>query len=213
MKSFLVIGVGAFGRHLVQYLSRHNCEILVADKDEKKLQGLLQCATSAKIADCTDPDVLTSFDVPGFDACFVCVDSDFLAQLEIICLLKDLGAKKVYGCADHDLQARLLERNGADVVIYPEKDMARRIALNVSSENIFDSYKLAKDFYVCEIAVRPEWIGKTLKELDFRARYSLNVLARKENGAVLDQLPDDVFEKDVHILVMGKEDAIRKVTS
>ncbi len=112
MKSFLVIGVGSFGYHLVKYLHEQNCETLVVDKDEKKLESVLSCATSAKIADCTNPDVLATFDVEGFDACFVCVDSDFVAALEITCLLKDLGAKLIYSCADHDIQAKLLSRNG-----------------------------------------------------------------------------------------------------
>ena len=185
MKTFLVIGVGSYGYHLIRSLSEQRCEILVADRDEKRLEQVLPWATSAKIADCTNADVLASFDVDSFDACFVCVDSDFVAALEITCLLKDLGAKMIYSCADHDLQARLLSRNGADAIIYPEKDMARRMALNVSSENIFDSFELAEDFYIFEIAVQKEWIGKTLKELNFRARFSLNVLAGKENGRVI----------------------------
>ena len=98
MKSFIIIGVGSFGYHLIRYFKEQNCETLVIDKEEKKLENILSYATSAKIADCTNPDVLKSFDVDSFDACFVCVDSDFVAALEITCLLKDLGAKNIFSC-------------------------------------------------------------------------------------------------------------------
>ena len=124
MKTFLIIGVGSFGFHLIQSLSKLDCETLVVDKNEEKLEKVLPFCTSAKIADCTKPEVLASFDVESFDACFVCVDSDFVAALEITCLLSDLKAKQIYSCADHDIQARLLSRNGANVIVYPEKDIA-----------------------------------------------------------------------------------------
>ncbi len=212
MKSFLVIGVGSFGYHLIQYLSEQGCEVLVCDKCEERLEPILSLATSAKIADCTNPEVLASFEVESFDACFVCVDSDFVAALEITCLLNDLGAKMIYSCADHDLQAKLLSRNGADAIIYPEKDIARRVAVNVSSESIFDSFELADDFYVFEIEVRPEWHGKTLKELDFRAKYALNVLAYKDAGKVFPiHSPDYIFRRDNHILVMGTKEQVSRV--
>ena len=213
MKNFLVIGVGSFGYHLVKYLWEQDCETLVVDKDESKLESILSYATSAKIADCTNSDVLASFDVESFDACFVCVDSDFVAALEITCLLKDLGANLIYSCADHDIQARLLSRNGADHIIYPEKDIARRMALNVSKDGLFDSFELSDDYFVFEIAVRPEWSGKNLRELDFRKRYSLNVLAVKENDIVSPiNSPDHVFSENSHILVMGTEESVAKVT-
>lgn len=212
MKSFMVIGVGSFGFHLIRYLSEQNCELLVVDKDETKLEDVLSYATSAKIGDCTNPEVLKTFDVEGFDACFVCVDSDFVAALEITCLLKDMGAKMVYCCADEDIQARLLSRNGADHVLYPEKDIARRIALNVSREDLFDSFELAKDFYVFEISVKKDWVGKTLREMNFRSRFSLSVLAVKDGGTVVPiNSPEYIFRENTHILVMGTKEEVQKV--
>lgn len=213
MKSFLIIGVGSFGYHLIKYLSEQQCETLVVDKCEEKLEKILPYATSAKIADCTNADVLASFDVDSFDAAFVCVDSDFVAALEITCLLNDLGAKKIYSCADHDIQARLLSRNGAHHIIYPEKDIAKRTAINVSNESIFDSFELAEDFFVFEIAVKEEWVGKTLRELNFRAKYSVNVLAGKAFGKVHPiNSPDYIFEWNTHILVMGTREDMKRLT-
>ena len=212
MKSFLVIGVGSFGYHLIRYLTEQKCEILVCDKDEKKLEKILPYATSAKIADCTNADVLSAFDVESFDACFVCVDSDFVAALQITCLLKDLGAKVIYSCADLDIQARLLSRNGANYIIYPEKDIAKRLALNVSSESIFDSFELSEDLFVFEISVKPEWCGKTLRQLDFRNRYHLNIVAGKESGkAFAINSPDYIFRENTHVLVLGTKEDIARV--
>lgn len=212
MKSFIIIGVGSFGYHLIRYFKEQNCETLVIDKDEKRLESILPFATSAKIADCTNVDVLKSFDVESFDACFVCVDSDFVAALEITCLLKDLGAKKIFSCADHDLQAKLLARNGADHIIYPEKDLARRMALNESSDSLFDSFELDENFFVFEIAVRKEWVGKTLKEVDFRRKYALNIVAGKENGKIFPiNSPDYQFCENTHLLVMGAKEDVQKV--
>ncbi len=212
MKSFFIVGAGAFGHHLTRYLSQKKCEILIVDKDEKKLEPLLPYATSARIADCTDPETLKSFDINTFDACFVCVDSDFEAALEITCLLSEMGARKVFSNADRDIQAKLLKRNGADVIIYPEKDIARRIAINESSDSIFDSFELTSDFFVYEISVPKVWIGKTIRELDIRARYSLNVLAEKRGNAVTPiNTPDYIFEADSHILVMGANECINRV--
>ena len=141
------------------------------------------------------------------------MDSDFVAALEITCLLKDFGAKEIFCCADHDIQARLLSRNGADHIIYPERDVAARCAINVSNNHVFDSFELAKDFYIFEIGVKEEWVGHTLRELDFRARYSLSVLASKAFGKVHPvNSPNFLFERGTHILVMGKKEDVNKVS-
>ena len=212
MKSFLIVGAGAFGYHLTKYLSEKECEILLVDINEKHLEPLLPYATSARIADCTDRNALSSFDIPGFDACFVCVDSNFEAALEITCLLKELGAKKVFSNADRDIRARLLKRNGADVIIYPEKDVARRLAVNESSDSIFDSFELTEEYSVYEISVPESWLGKTIRGLNVRAKYSLNILAQKK-GNVVTPIgdPDYIFREDAHLLVLGTAEDIRKV--
>ena len=212
MKTFLIVGAGAFGHHLTKFLSQKECEILLVDKNEKHLEPLLSYATSSRIADCTDPDALASFDVPSFDACFVCVDSDFEAALEITCLLKEMGAKKVFSNADRDIRARLLKRNGADVIIYPERDIAKRIAINESSDSVFDSFELTEEYYVYEILVPRKWEGKTIRELDVRAKYGLNVLAEKDQSRIYPiSDPNYAFKSGGHILVMGSEKEIQKV--
>lgn len=212
MKSFLIIGMGSFGHHLCNSLAKEECEIMVVDDDEENLEDVLSIVTSARIGDCTNKEVLKSFSVDSFDACFVCMGDNFQNSLQITSLLKELGAKKVYSKADEDIQAKFLLRNGADEVIYPEKDVAEEIAISVSSDNVFDVMEISTDFYVMEINPLDEWIGKTILELDFRKRYNLNIMATKVGDEIF-PMPyiDYVFKKTDHLLVLGHIDDIKKI--
>lgn len=213
MKSFLIIGMGHFGQHLCKSLAKTDCEIMIADKNEDLIEEMMVYADSAKIGDCTNIDVLKSFDVPSFDACFVCMGENFQNSLEITSLLKDCGAKKVISKADRDIQEKFLLRNGADAVIYPDKNMAERYAVRESSEHIFDYINLDGDYSIYEIDVIDRWVGKTVKELDFRVKYNLSVLATK-SGHKINPVISGVqrFEKGDHLLVLGTLEDVRKAT-
>ena len=212
MKSFLVIGAGTFGHHICRELARQKCEVMVVDNDAKPLEDLLNVVTSAKIADCANIETLRSFDIPSFDACFVSVGRNFQYSLEITCLLKELGAKKVFAKADEDIQAKFLLRIGADEVIYPEKDCAVRLSIAESSDSIFDCMPLTEDYGIYEIQVPKKWVGKTVVKLDVRRAYNLTVLALK-NGSDLRPLPpvDHVFTETEHLMVLGRDADIRRV--
>ncbi len=213
MKSFLVIGIGTFAHYLVRELSRSKCEIMIADKAPEPMEDLLPYVVSAKVCDCTNPDVLRSFDIPGFDACFVCVDSNFQVCLEITDQLHELGARRIYSKSDRELEAKFLKRSGADFVIYPDRDAAVRIAVRESSDRIFDFVGISGDYSMCEIEPRREWLGKSVVDLGFRSRYNLNLVAAK-NGAKVQPIldPSYVFKEDEHVLVMGSMADIRKIT-
>ncbi len=213
MKSFLVIGMGHFGNHLCKSLAKTNCEIMVADKSEDSLEEVMQYADSVKIGDCTNIEVLKTFDIPSFDACFVCMGDNFQNSLEITSLLKECGAKKVITKADRDIQEKFLLRNGADAVIYPDKNMAERYAIRESSEHIFDYISLDSDYSIYEIDVADRWVGKTVRELNFRVNYNLSVLATK-NGHKVSPVISGVqrFEKGDHLLVLGTLEDVRKAT-
>lgn len=212
MKSFLIIGAGTFGHHLCRELSLQKCEIMVVDRDPKPLEDLLHVVTSAKIADCVNVETLRSFDVPSFDACFVCVGRNFQYSLEITSLLKELGAKKVFSKADEDIQAKFLLRIGADQVIYPEKDSAKRLAIAESSDSIFDCMPLTEDYGIYEITVPKKWVGKTIVKLDVRRAYNLSILALK-NGERLRPMPpvDHPFNEKEHLMVLGRDEDVRRV--
>ena len=212
MKSFLVIGMGSLGKHLCRELTNAGGEVMVADMNEAALKDILQVAVSAKVCDCTNPDVIESFGVEEFDACFVCVGNAFQNCLEITDLLKTYGAKKVYSAADRDIEPKFLLRNGADKVIYPEQDIARRIAGMESSNSIFDCINISDDYAIFEIEPLDKWIGKTIIDLDFRKRYNLNIIAYKIGEDVHPSITADyTFKPQEHLLVLGHKEDVKKV--
>jgi trk system potassium uptake protein TrkA len=213
MKSFLVIGLGHFGQHLVKSLAKFTCEIMIVDKDESRVEEMMGYADSAKIGDCTNIEVLKTFDIPSFDTCFVCMGENFQNSLEITSLLKDCGARKVITKADKDIQEKFLLKNGADAVIYPDKNMAERYAVRESSEHIFDYISLDNDYSIYEIDVAERWVGKTVKELNFRVNYNLSVLATKSNDKIRPVISGEQrFAAGDHLIVLGTLADIRKAT-
>ena len=213
MKSFLVIGMGSFGHHLCRALSQQKrCEVMIVDRDGANLEDMLPYVVSAKVGDCTNPEVLRSFAVESFDACFVCVGDDILGSLQITSLLKELGAKKVFSKADDDIQAKFLLRNGADHIIYPELEAATSLAVSESSDSIFDCIRLSADYSIYELEPLERWLGKSLKELNFRAKYDLTVIAAVKGETIRPNLgPNYVFRAEEHLLVLGRIEDIRKV--
>ena len=211
MKSFLIIGRGSLGHHLCNELSKNGCEIMAADINAETMEDIMPMVVSARVCDCTKIDVLKTLGVEEFDACFVCIEDFFQACLEITDLLKDLGAKKVYSVANRDVEEKFLLRNGADRVIYPERDVASRIAGLESAENIFDCINISTEYSIFEIEPLEKWIGKTVTDLDFRNRYELNIIAVKTDGRVMPIRPDYVFTKEEHLLVLGHKKDVRRV--
>ena len=211
MKSFLIIGMGSLGHHLCNELSKNGCEIMAADINAETMEDIMPMVVSARVCDCTKIDVLKTLGVEEFDACFVCIEDFFQACLEITDLLKDLGAKKVYSVANRDVEEKFLLRNGADRVIYPERDVASRIAGLESTENIFDCINISAEYSIFEIEPIDKWIGKTVSDLDFRNRYELNIIAVKKDGKVLPIRPDYVFTKSEHLLVLGHIKNVRRI--
>ena len=214
MKSFLIIGMGTFGHHMCQALCRYKCEVMIVDVNPDALEDMLPYVTEAKVCDCTNIDALRRLDVASFDACFVCVNQAFQACLEITDQLKELGARRVYSKADRDLEAKFLRRCGADAIIYPERDVAERIAVRESSEHIFDFINLSSGCVICEIVPPREWMGRTISEVGLRSRYNLNLIAARSGDdrhfPVLD--PNYKFKPEEHVLVLGNMDDIHRVT-
>lgn len=213
MKSFLIIGMGSFGHHLCRALAEQKCEVMVVDRVSETLEDVLPLVVSAKVGDCTNEEVLRSFSVESFDACFVCMgDNNVLGSLEITSLLKELGAKKVFSKADDDVQAKFLLRNGADEVIYPELEVAVSLAVSESSDSIFDCIRLTADYSIYELQPLPRWVGKSLKELNFRVKCNLTVIAAIRDGVIRPNLsPDYTFREDEHLLVLGRIEDIHRV--
>ena len=210
MKQFLIVGMDTFGHILCRKLAETKCEIMIADRNPDKLDDLLNVVDSAKCGDCTNEDVLRSYGIPDFDVCFVCVGGHFQESLQISSLLKELGAKKVITKAANEIQAKFLLRNGADQIIYPENDIAERIATRESNDKIFDAVELGGDYAIYELEPHKRWIGHTLKELNFRVKYKLIVVAVKnEHGEILLPHADYKFQAGHHMLVVGRPEDVQ----
>lgn len=212
MKSILMIGMGKFGHHLCINLARLGNEIMVVDEKEEVLEDLLPVVTNAKIGDCTNEEVLKSLGIGNFDLCFVCIGTNFQSSLEITSLVKELGAKYVISKANRDIHAKFLLRNGADEVIYPDRDIAEKLAVRVSANHVFDYIELTDEYSIYEIPMIDGWAGKTIGEVDIRAKYHVNVLGTKKNGK-LDLLPgaNYVLGSDEHIMVLGRKEDVDKI--
>lgn len=212
MKSILIIGMGRFGRHLCQKFTSLNNEVMIVDKDEAAVSAVAADATSAQIADCTDENVLRDLGAHNFDMCFVCIGSDFTSGLLITSMLKDVGAKRVIAKASRDIQAKLLLRNGADEVVYPERESAERLATRMSANNVFDYIELTPEYSIYEIPPLAGWVNHSVKEVEVRNRYHINILAIKKDGE-LNPMPggDYVFTGEEHLLAMASREDARKL--
>ena len=137
MKSILLIGLGRFGRHIAQKLNDMNHQVMAVDSDEKRVSDVLSFVTNAQIGDSTDQEFLSSLGIRNFDACIVAIGDDFQNSLETTSLLKELGAKKVIARASRGVQEKFLLRNGADEVMYPEREVAESVAVRFSDNKIY----------------------------------------------------------------------------
>lgn len=211
MKSVLLVGAGQFGVHLAKKLSELDNEIMVVDSNEERIDAILPYATSAQIGDASSVEFLETLDVEDFDLCFVTIGDDFQDSLETTSLLKELGAQRVISRASNDVHAKFLLRNGADAIIYPEKQVAEWAAIKCGSNHILDFMDLGNDCGLYEIEVPYEWVGKTLAGLDVRRKYNINILGTKENGTLnISMSPDSVFTQGESVLVLGTNKNIRK---
>lgn len=205
MKSFLIIGLGRFGHYLCRQLAELGNEILAVDAVEERLEPCLPLVTSAQIGDCTKPEVLRELGVRNFDSCFVCIGTNFQSSLEITSLLKELGVKRVVSRASTDVQAKFLLRNGADEVVYPERDMAEKVAKKSSANHVFDFVDLG-DYGIYEVLPPKSWVDKSIRELNVRVNYNVSILGVREKDGSM-RMPDAEyrFQGEDHMLVMGSD--------
>ena len=212
MKSILIIGLGRFGQHLCRKMVELKNEVMVIDINEENVEAMIPLVTNAQIGDCTKPEVLKSIGVNNFDICFVCIGTNFQSSLEITSLLKENGAKYVISKATRDIQAKFLLRNGADEVVYPDRDIAEKVAVRYSANHVFDYIELNDEYSIFEIPVADEWAGRTIKEVNFRAKYKVSILGiKKEEETKLLPMADHKFDKKEHLMVIGKIEDVERL--
>jgi len=213
MKSILIIGMGRFGHHLAANFLENGHDVMIVDENEEKLEDMVPYATSTRIGDCTSEEVLKSIGVRNFDVVFVCIGTNFQSSLEITSLVKELGAKRVISKATRDIQAKFLLRNGADEVIYPDKDIAEKWAERYSLDNIFDYIDLPGAFGIYEMPPLKEWVGRSIRESNIAATYKISILGiKKKHEEQMSVMPsaDYIIRDTDHLMVMaGNEVAER----
>ncbi len=214
MKSILIIGLGRFGHHLCSNMMNLGNEVMIIDRDENAMADLLNIATAAKVGDCTNEEVLRSLGVGNFDLCFVCIGSNFQSSLEITSLVKELGGRYVISKANRDIHAKFLLRNGADEVFYPDRDIAERLAVKHSANHVFDYIELTEGYSIYEIPPMHSWIGKSIRQVDIRAKYHVSIIGVKQEGK-LQILPhaDYVLNGGEHLMLIGLKQDVDKILS
>ena len=211
MKSVLVIGLGRFGKHIVEKLNELHHQVMAVDKDEDRVNDVLPLATDAQIGDATSKTFLRTLGVDNYDVCFVAIGDDFQSSLIVTSYLKELGAKKVISRASREVQRQFLLRNGADDVVYPEKQLASWTVIRHTTDHVLDYIALDDEFAIYDLSVPAEWHGRTVGELDIRKKYNLNLLAVRENGNPSIAVTGETqLKQDQTILVLGKWKDIQK---
>ena len=211
MKSVLLIGLGRFGQHVAAKLNELNHQVMAIDKDEARINAVLPFVTNAQIGDSTNESFLRDLGVRNYDVCVVAIGDSFLNSLETTSLLKELGAKLVVARATRDVHAKFLLRNGADEIVYPERQLAHWLAVRYTADHISDYVALDEDHAIFEVEVPKNWIGKTVGELDIRKKYNMNILGTKKNEKMdLAVSPDTVLSADLKLLVLGNFKDIQK---
>ena len=207
MKSILLIGLGRFGRHIAENLYELKHQVMAVDKKEDRVNAVLDFVTNAVIGDSTNEEFLKSLGVGNYDICMVCIGDDFQSSLETTSLLKELGAKKVVSRAARDVHAKFLLRNGADEVVYPERQLAKWSAIRYTSDHI----ELGKEYSMFEIEIPNEGDGKTVSARDIRGRFGINIMAIRRDGRLdINITPDMVLTAGCHMLVLGSNKNIEK---
>ena len=212
MKNILVIGAGRFGYHICKELSKLSVEILLVDTNEDNLKIVNEYVTKSIIGNGTDIDFLRSLGINTFDECIVTIGDDFQGSLETVLNLKELGASRIVARASKGSQEKLLLKIGADIVIYPEKQLAKWVALHTGTNSIYDFMELDSNYGLYEIKVPEKWIGKTLAELNIRQTYNINIVGVRVNNKIKIIFgPSFEFKEDERVLLIAKEEDANKV--
>ena len=207
MKSILLIGLGRYGRHVARKLHAMHHEIMAVDRNEELVNEVLPYTNSALIADSTDGHFLESLGVRN-----VAIGDDFQSSLETTLRLRELGAKYIVARASSSIHEKFLLRNGADEVVYPEKQLALWTATRCGSDHLLDYFELSKNYAIYEIAMPEAWAGHTVGELAIRRVYHVNVLGVRHEGSLdVEITPKTVLQADDSILLLGAQESMNKL--
>ena len=210
-KEFVVIGLGRFGGSICRALSEQGMEVMAIDVDEDRVNEFAAIASHAVVADTTDESVLKSLGIRNFDHVIVAIGDDIQSSILTTLMLKEIGVKKVTAKAQNDYHEKVLRKIGADHVVHPERDMGRRIAHNMISNNVLDYLELSDEHSIMEIVANKVLAGNSLIDLDIRARYGINIVAIKRGREIIvsPQADEKIVEGDI-LIVIGADSDINR---
>lgn len=205
MKQFIIIGIGKFGESIATNLYKMGHDVLAVDIDEERVQYIANKVTHAVQADATEEGTLEALGVKHFDGAVVTIGESVQASILIIMLCKELGIRHVLAKAQNELHAKVLYKIGADRVVFPERDMGLRVAHSLVSTSFLDYIELTPDYSIVELKAAKDWKGKSLKDLNVRAEYGINIMAIKQDDkVVVSPAADDTIQRDDVLVVIGK---------
>ena len=211
-KQYIVIGCGRFGSSVAKKMCQLGNEVMVIDKDEDSINNIAELVTHTAIVDVTEERDLKSIGLGNFDVVIVAISSDIRASIMVTIMAKEMGVPKIVCKAKDELQAKVLYKIGADKVVFPERDMGIRLAYNLASENILDQINLDPEYSIMEIVTPQNWVGKTIIELNLRAKYDITVLAVKtQSGLKVMPSPNYKMQEKNILIIIGNTDKISDI--
>ena len=204
-KNVIVLGLGRFGTAVAKKLYEKNVEVMAVDINYNKVQKIADSVTSAVQADITDEEALKELGISNFDVAVIGTGSSLEASIEASLICKDAGVQTIIGKATSETHARILEKIGVDKITYPELDIGNRLASIISGSNILEMLKFSSEFSLVEVKARKKWIGKSLRDLDLRDKYGVNVVAfKRDDKMVFSPGPDEKIQEDDNLLIIAK---------
>ena len=211
-KTYAVFGLGKYGRAVAGELSRSGADVIAVDMDEAIVEDAIEEIPICKCADVTDPEVIKQLGIADVDVVIIAMATRFESSVMATMLCKDIGVKRIIIKCDNEFHGKVLKKVGASQIIYPELESGTRLAKNLMSSGFVDVVELSKDISIVEMDVKPEWVGKSLIELDLRKRYGVNILAIKK-GDIVSTIFDPMMllEEDMEMIVMANVSKIEKI--
>lgn len=211
-RQFVVIGCGRFGSSIAKTLYGMGHDVMVVDRSEERIMEIADFVTHSAQADATDEKALRSLGLRNFDTAVISIGSDVQASIMATLMAKEMGVRNVVCKAQTEIQAKVLYKIGADKVIFPERDMGVRVAHNLVSQNVLEYIELDPNYSIVEIVTPGGWIGKSIKDLDLRAKYGINVMAIKNlDGINISPSANAMLKNGDNLVVIGRNDVIKEI--
>lgn len=212
LKQYLIVGAGKFGSSIAYNLFKKGNEVMIVDKSEEAINSVMDFTTTAIIGNLDDERFISSLGVRNFDVVIIAFASDIASSILIATLLKEAGARHLIAKSKNDLQGKVLKKLGVDRIVYPERDMGKRVADSLSSSNVLDHIELSSEYGILEVKAKEEWHGKAVSEINFRRKYGWNVIAIKEDGNLnVNPNAETIINEGNIIIAIGKTTGIKKL--